>query len=149
MQANHRPKLVIYFCLSVDKSLYKSLCIFPQPLGVLVWDVPAFIPRCCGVCATLLLRRELRTGFGSSWVSWGPNQRFFHSHFTPFHSSGMAGAMLTPAHCGAHGTPCLWMQSRFQWSSQGVPARHGSEQREPAGRQHSVPRGFSAFTSFY
>lgn len=32
LQANHSPKLVIYFCLSVDKSFYKSvlqLSVFP------------------------------------------------------------------------------------------------------------------------
>lgn len=33
LQANHGPKLVIYFCLSVDKSLYKPLLHLPTVPG--------------------------------------------------------------------------------------------------------------------
>lgn len=42
LQANHRPKLVIYFCLSVDKSLCKPLLHLPA------------VPGCAGLgCASL------------------------------------------------------------------------------------------------
>lgn len=110
MQANHRPKLVIYFCLSVDKSLYKPLCIFPQSLGVLVWDVPAFIPRCGGVCATLLLRRDVLGAQGRVWQQLGelgPKAAFlsltFHSPSQPWHGWGRAHSSLP--WCSWHSIP--------------------------------------------
>lgn len=61
LQANHSPKLVIYFCLSVDKSLYQTP------------SAASCSPRVCGVglhqlsaplsapCAALLLRAPLRS----------------------------------------------------------------------------------------
>lgn len=56
LQANHGPKVVMYFCLSVDKSFYKPLLYLPAAPGLAGLGCANFqSPRVSAACAALLL----------------------------------------------------------------------------------------------
>lgn len=129
LQANHSPKLVIYFCLSVDKSLYKPLLQLPavpgfagsgcassqppsQPLGALCRAPPrsSVALAWCGAG----LGSRLSAPLGVYIFSRGQTSVSFHLlHFIPLRGDGVARGTAVP------GAP--W------WSRRAVP----TEQQQP------------------